>query len=64
MLPAYQPAIDWFVAAGGDADIPRALLRVKAEYLDATFDEGPLRRISRTVSVSARQDSRGSATDS
>jgi protein-tyrosine phosphatase len=39
ILPAYQPVIDRFVAAGGEADIPRALLGVKAEYLDATFDE-------------------------
>jgi protein-tyrosine phosphatase len=40
---------------------PSGLARVKAEYLDATFDEVqteyPLRRISRTVLVSTRQDS-------
>lgn len=39
VLPAYQKAIDGFVAAGGDAEIPRAILGVKREYLDAAFDE-------------------------
>jgi len=39
ILPAYQKAIDAFVAAGGDAEIPEAILGVKSEYLDATFDE-------------------------
>jgi protein-tyrosine phosphatase len=39
ILPAYQKVIDGFVAAGGDAEIPRAILGVKKEYLDAAFDE-------------------------
>ena len=39
ILPAYQGAIDGFVAAGGDAEIPRAILGVKKEYLDAAFDQ-------------------------
>ena len=39
ILPAYQSAIDGFVAAGGEAEIPRAILGVKREYLDAAFDE-------------------------
>ena len=39
ILPAYQQAIDGFVAAGGDAEIPKAILGVKKEYLDAAFDE-------------------------
>jgi protein-tyrosine phosphatase len=39
ILSAYQGAIDSFVAAGGDAEIPRAILGVKKEYLDAAFDE-------------------------
>lgn len=39
ILPAYQKAIDAFVAAGGDAEIPPAILGVKKEYLDAAFDE-------------------------
>ena len=39
ILPAYQEVIDGFVAAGGDAEIPRAILGVKKEYLDAAFDE-------------------------
>jgi len=39
ILPAYQSAIDSFVAAGGDAEIPKAILGVKREYLDAAFDE-------------------------
>jgi len=39
ILPAYQKAIDGFVAAGGDAEIPMAILGVKQEYLDAAFDE-------------------------
>ena len=39
ILPAYQKVIDGFVAAGGDAEIPRAVLGVKIEYLDAAFDE-------------------------
>jgi protein-tyrosine phosphatase len=39
ILPAYQGAIDAFVAGGGDPEIPRAILGVKNEYLDAAFDE-------------------------
>ena len=39
ILPAYQNVIDGFVAAGGDAEIPKAILGVKKGYLDAAFDE-------------------------
>jgi protein-tyrosine phosphatase len=39
ILPAYQHAIDPFVEAGGDPEIPAAILGVKREYLDAAFDE-------------------------
>jgi protein-tyrosine phosphatase len=39
ILPMYQKHIDAFVAAGGDPEIPRAILGVKEEYLDAAFDE-------------------------
>jgi protein-tyrosine phosphatase len=39
ILPAYQEAIDAFVAAGGDPAIIGAILGVKKEYLDAAFDE-------------------------
>lgn len=39
ILPAYQKAIDGFAAAGGDPEIPRAILGVKKEYLEAAFDE-------------------------
>ena len=39
ILPAYQAVIDGFVEAGGDEDIPKAILGVKKEYLDAAFDE-------------------------
>jgi len=39
ILPAYQHAIDPFVAAGGDPEIPAAILGVKREYLEAAFDE-------------------------
>jgi len=39
ILPAYQKVIDKFVAAGGDKSIPLAILGVKKEYLDASFDE-------------------------
>ena len=37
--PKYQKVIDAFVAAGGDASIPPAILGVKKEYLEAAFDE-------------------------
>jgi len=39
ILTAYAPIIDQFVAAGGEAEIPKAILGVKAEYLNAAFDE-------------------------
>ena len=39
ILPAYQKVIDGFVAAGGEPEIPKAILGVKKEYLDAAFDE-------------------------
>jgi protein-tyrosine phosphatase len=39
ILPAYQKAIDAFVAAGGDETIPSAILGVKPEYLESAFDE-------------------------
>ena len=39
ILPAYKKTIDAFVAAGGDAEIMTALLGVKSEYLQASFDE-------------------------
>ena len=39
LLPAYQAQIDAFVAAGGDPAIPPAILGVKADYLEAAFDE-------------------------
>jgi len=39
ILPAYKKAIDAFAAAGGNPDIPPAILGVKKEYLDAAFDE-------------------------
>ncbi|MDU0342546.1 tyrosine-protein phosphatase [Bosea rubneri] len=38
-LPAYKKTIDAFVTAGGDAEIMTALLGVKSEYLQASFDE-------------------------
>lgn len=38
-LPQFQHAIDSFTAAGGDRNIPVAIFGVKAEYLDASFDE-------------------------
>lgn len=39
IIPAYQKVIDGFVAGGGDAAIPQAILGVKKEYLEAAFDE-------------------------
>jgi protein-tyrosine phosphatase len=39
ILPAYRKAIDAFVAAGGDKELPLAILGAKKEYLDAAFDE-------------------------
>jgi len=39
IFPAYKTYIDHFVAAGGDPSIPRDILGVKAEYLQASFDQ-------------------------
>jgi protein-tyrosine phosphatase len=39
IIPAYRKVIDEFVAAGGEEEIPLAILGVKKEYLDAAFDE-------------------------
>lgn len=39
ILTAYKDHIDSFVAAGGSSEIPKAILGVKKEYLDAAFDE-------------------------
>jgi protein-tyrosine phosphatase len=39
IIPAYQKVIDGFVEAGGDPSIPKSILGVKKEYLDAAFDE-------------------------
>jgi protein-tyrosine phosphatase len=39
IIPAYQDVIDAFVAGGGEAEIPLAILGVKREYLEAAFDE-------------------------
>ena len=39
ILPAYKHAIDPFVEAGGDPEITAAILGVKREYLEASFDE-------------------------
>jgi protein-tyrosine phosphatase len=38
-LPQFHHTIDGFVAAGGVRDIPVAIFGVKAEYLEASFDE-------------------------
>ncbi len=38
-LPQYKADIDNFVAAGGSRNIPIAIFGVKAEYLEASFDE-------------------------
>jgi protein-tyrosine phosphatase len=38
-LPQFKPAIDGFVAAGGERAIAEAIFGVKAEYLQASFDE-------------------------
>ena len=46
ILPAYREAIDGFVEAGGNAEIPKAILGVKKEYLDAAFDEMQTRYVS------------------
>lgn len=39
ILPAYKHVIDPFVGAGGDPEITAAILGVKREYLEASFDE-------------------------
>ncbi|MEE4273083.1 MAG: tyrosine-protein phosphatase [Thermoanaerobaculales bacterium] len=39
ILPQYQKVVDEFVADGGDREIPLAIFGVKAEYLEASFDE-------------------------
>ena len=39
ILPKYQKVIDAFVEAGGDREIPMALLGVRKEYLESAFDE-------------------------
>ncbi len=39
ILPAYKTYIDRFVAGGGDPSIAHDILGVKAEYLQASFDE-------------------------
>lgn len=39
ILTAYKKHIDGFVSAGGDPEIPKAILGVKKEYLDAAFNE-------------------------
>ena len=46
ILTAYKKAIDGFVEAGGNAEIPKAILGVKKEYLDAAFDEMQTRYVS------------------
>jgi protein-tyrosine phosphatase len=38
-LPQFKPVIDEFVAAGGERAIAEAVFGVKAEYLEASFDE-------------------------
>jgi protein-tyrosine phosphatase len=39
IIPNYQEAIAAFVAAGGDPDIPEAILGVQKAYLNASFEE-------------------------
>ena len=39
ILPAYKKHIDAFTEAGGNPEIPLAILGVKQEYLDTAFDE-------------------------
>jgi protein-tyrosine phosphatase len=38
-MPYYKSTIDSFAAAGGDPAIPAAILGVKREYLEASFQE-------------------------
>jgi protein-tyrosine phosphatase len=39
ILPLYKEVIDGYVAGGGEPTIPQAIFGVKAEYLEASFDE-------------------------
>ena len=39
LLPALQPVVDRFAAAGGDPALLRPILGVRQDYLDAAFDE-------------------------
>jgi len=39
ILPLYKEVIDGFVDGGGEPSIPQAIFGVKAEYLEASFDE-------------------------
>ncbi|RNJ46271.1 hypothetical protein B5V01_11080 [Mesorhizobium erdmanii] len=39
LLPAYEPTIEAFRKGGGDPEIIKAVLGVKSEYLQASFDE-------------------------
>lgn len=39
LLPYYKSTIDHFAARGGDPAIPAAILGIKREYLEASFDE-------------------------
>ena len=39
IIPKYSEVIDAFVVAGGEKDIPLAILGVKKEYLEAAFNE-------------------------
>ena len=39
ILPLYKEVIDGYVAGGGEPSIPQAIFGVKAEYLEASFDE-------------------------
>ncbi|GIH05521.1 phosphatase [Rhizocola hellebori] len=39
LLPALQPIVDDFVAAGGNPSLLKPILSVEAEYLDTTVDE-------------------------
>jgi protein-tyrosine phosphatase len=39
IIPKYQAMISAFVTAGGDPDIPKAILGVQDAYLNAAFDE-------------------------
>ena len=47
LLPYYKSTIDRFVTEGGDRAIPVAILGVKREYLEASFEE--MQRQYRTI---------------